>query len=178
MGLGGGSLLAALLVWWVWRSRVQLDAKAGARPRYSSPTVRLGDVPSQTELESWPVERLRLLVTAQFEATGYLARVRENGSDADLELLRPGHTKPSVLICCRAGSAGVVGTNVVRELFGTLISNGIQNGWIISAAQFSPDAQALATERGIELIDGAGLIERLQALDQMALAQVLERVGA
>jgi hypothetical protein len=177
MGLGGGSALAALLVWWVWRTRVQPGSK-GPKPGYAGHKVRLGDVPTQAELESWPVERLRSLVAAQFEATGYHSRVGGRGSEVDLELMRPGHTKPNVLVLCRPGSAGVVGPKAVRDIFGTVVSTGVEAGWIVSAAGFSAEARTLAHERGVELIDGAGLIERLRMLDPLALAQVLERVDA
>ena len=113
-----------------------------------------------------------------FEATGYNVRTRDHDGEASVELMRPGYTKPNVLVCCRPGGAGPVSAKVVREFFGTLVPSGVEAGWVVSAAGFADDARELAAERGIELIDGAGLIERLHALDPLALAQVLGRVGA
>ena len=178
VGLGGGALLAVALVWWVWRSRIQMGEGTGNRPKVSVPNVRRSDVPSVTEFTTWPVETVRLLVVALFEATGYKARRRPPGGDADLELLRAGHTTPSVLVCCRPGAAGPVGAKTVRELFGTLVSESVEAGWVIAPGGFSGEARAFAAERGIELIDAEGLIERLHALDSTVLAQVLGRAGA
>ena len=140
--------------------------------------MRLNDVPTVAELTAWSVENVRLLVAGLFEATGYQAHLRKHGGDADIELLRAGHTNPSVLVCCRPGTAGPVDAKTVRELFGTLISENVEAGWIIAPGGFSGEAQTFAADRGIELIDADGLIERLRALDQNVLVQVLGRAGS
>ena len=178
LGLGGGSVLAGFFVWRLWRSRMADGARVRVQPKFSGNGSRVSDVPSAIELQAWPAERVRLLVAAMFEAAGYEAHVRSGGIDADVELRRAGHAKPSVLVSCRPGSAGPVGAKVVRELFGSLVSESVTEGWIVALGGFSEDAQAIATERGIELIDADGVIERLRALDPMRLTRVLGRASA
>jgi hypothetical protein len=178
VGLGSGALLVVFLLWRLWRKNLRPGEGAAAQSRYSPPKVRLSDVPAIAELASWPAENVRLLVAGLFEAAGYKARLRKPGGDADIELLRAGRTKPSVLVCCRPGAAGPVGAKTVRELFGTLVSENVEAGWIIAPGGFSDEAQTFAADRGIELIGADGLIERLRALDPTVLGQVLGRVGA
>lgn len=177
IGLAGGAALAVVLVWWVWRTRVQLAVRRDDGPKFSRPAVRLTDVPTPAELAGWPVERTRSLVAALFEATGYKPRQTDHGGEVTVELLRPGHVQPSVLIACRSGDKAVE-AKVVREFFGTLVASGVPTGWVVSAAGFSDEAQRFAAERGIELIDGDGLTSRLHALDPLVLEGVLSRVGA
>ncbi|MBI5770197.1 MAG: restriction endonuclease [Verrucomicrobia bacterium] len=177
LGLGSGAVLALGLVWWVWRTRVQLSVRAGDGPKFSGPAVRLTDVPTPTELMAWPVAQMRTLVAAVFEATGYRTRLADHGDDATVELFRPGRAEPSVLVCCLSGATAVEAKRV-REFFGTMVSTGIDSGWIVAPGGFSTEARRFAAERGIELIDGQGLISRLQALDPLVLDRLLHRVGA
>jgi restriction endonuclease Mrr len=162
----------------VWRSRLEQFAAKPARPDKLQPNVRLRDIPSPGELQALPADRLRLLVAALFEVHGYTATVRTNDPDIDVELRLRGHPKPSVLVCCRPGSAGPIGAKAVREFFGSLVAASVDAGWIVAAGGFAEDAPAAATERGIELIDGEGLIDRLRQLPSADLGQVLSKAGA
>ena len=56
-----------------------------------------------------------------------------------------------------------------------LVSESVTEGWIVAPGCFSDDARAVAGERGIELIDGDGVIERLRARDHLLLTQLLGR---
>jgi restriction endonuclease Mrr len=178
LGLGGGLVLAAALVWWVWRNRIAEATGTSARLDKLQSNVRLKDLPSPAELQALPAERLRLLVAALFEANGYTATLRPGDPDIDVELRRRGHTKASVLVCCRPANAGLIGAKPVRELFGTLVASGVEAGWFVATGGFATEARAVAEERGIELIDGEGLIERLRQLPTAELGQVLGRAGA
>ncbi len=178
LGLGGGLLLAIVLVWWVWRSRGAQFAENPARADKLQSNVRLRDVPSGGELRALPVERLRLLVAALFETNGYHATLCADNADVDLELRRRGHTKANVLVCCRPAGPAAIGAKPVREFFAALVASGVETGWFVSAGEFAADARTVAEERGIELIDGEGLIERLRQLPQADLSQVLSRAGA
>jgi hypothetical protein len=178
VGLGSGVALAIALVWWVWRSRLDSGSALTERPVSFHTTVRLRDLPSPAELQALPVAALRQLAAALFEANGYTVAVRANDPDADLELRRRGHTKANVLVCCRPAGVGPVGAKPVRELFGTLVAAGVEAGWVVTSGTFAPEARAAATERGLELIDGEGLIERLRQLPSDDLGPVLARAGA
>lgn len=178
LGLGGGALLAIALVWWVWRSRMENLGEKPVQTGKLQPNVRLRDLPSIGELRALPVDALRRLVAALFEANGYQSTLRTDDADVDVELRRRGHTKANVLVCCRSAGVGVIGAKQVREFFGSLVASGADAGWIVAAGGFAEDAQAAAAERGIELIDGEGLIERLRQLPTAELGQVLSKAGA
>ena len=66
----------------------------------------------------------------------------------------------------------------MRELFGTLVAAGVEAGWVVTSGKFAPEAQSAASERGLELIDGEGLIERLRQLPTDDLGPVLAKAGA
>ena len=178
LGLGGGLALAGALVWWVWRSRIAESTGTSTRLDKLQFNVRLKDLPSLGELQALPAERLRLLVAALFEANGYTVALRPGDPDIDLELRLSGHAKATVLVCCRAANAGPIGAKPLREFFGTLVAAGVGAGWFIATGGFATEAHAVAEERGIELIDGEGLIERLRQLPNEELGRVLGPAGA
>ncbi len=178
VGLGSGVALAIALVWWVWRSRFDGGSELTERPVSFQPAIRLRDLPSLTELQALPTSALRQLAAALFEANGYTVAVRANDPDADLELRRRGHTKANVLVCCRPAGVSPIGAKPVRELFGTLVAAGVEAGWVVTSGKFAPEAQSAASERGLELIDGEGLIERLRQLPTDDLGPVLAKAGA
>jgi hypothetical protein len=178
LGLGGGLALALLLVWLVWRSRPLVNTTSAARPTRPQPGVRLRDLPSLAELQALPAEPLRQLVAALFEATGYTATIRPRDAEIDVELRLRGHAKASVLVCCRPAGAGPIGAKAVREFFGSLVASSVDAGWMVATGGFAEEAHPAAAERGIELIDGEGLIERLRQLPAAELGAVLSKAGA
>jgi restriction system protein len=142
------------------------------------PKVRLKDLPSLAELQALPTDRLRLLIAALFESNGYTATLRTGDADVDLELRRRGHTKANVLVCCRSAGPVPMGAKPVREFFGSLVASGVEAGWVITTGEFAADARTVADERGIELIDGEGVLDRLRQLPTAELGAVLTKAGA
>ncbi len=177
LGLGTGLVLAILLVWWVWRSRMGTTTTV-ARADNLQPLVRLKDLPTPAEIHALPLDRLRQLVAALFEAHGYTATIRAGDADGLIELRRRGHTKANVLVCCQHAALGAIGAKPVREFFATLVASGVEAGWFVGAGTFSAEARTVADERGIELIDDEGLIERLRQLPAADLGAVLAKAGA
>jgi restriction endonuclease/thioredoxin family protein len=174
--LGVGLALAIGFVWWVRRTRGQSTRPQREPPKLLKPKAVILELPTLPELVGWPTDRVRLLVSATFEAAGYKTRFPP-GREADIELLRPGHTKPTVLVRCRPGIVGAVGPKIVRELFAMVIAESIETGWVVSAGGFSKEAQVEAKERGVELISGEDLLERLHNLSAAALSAVLNRAA-
>lgn len=178
LGLGGGLVLAFLLVRWIWRDRMMEAVTNPARLEKLPHSVRLTDVPTLAELEALPLARLRLLVASLFEAAGYTATPHADDPDGNIELRLRGHAKASVLICCQHAQLGPIGAKPVREFFATLVASGVEAGWFVGTGEFTPEARTVAAERGIELIDGEGLIERLRHLPPAELGMVLAKAGA
>ena len=176
LGLSGGGMLVAVLLWWLWRTPRAVDPNADARQKNILTGLGLSGLPTAADLGAWPLERVQLLVTGLFEAGGYQVTRRTNA--AELELTRADDPKARVIACCWAGAMGQVHAKAMRELFGSLIAEDIANGWFIAVDGFSDDARAVAQERSIVLIDGAELTARLRQLPKMALMRILGRAGA
>ncbi len=73
----------------------------------------------------------------------------------------PGATR---LVHCKAWDAYRTGAKQVRELIAAKTASGALKGVLVTSGRFTHDAVALAAKNGIELIDGAGLLARLEAL--------------
>jgi len=175
--IGGGGAVALGLFWLVWRKRKPRAAPVSR----STIAARISDaasgLPSAAELLAWPKARVCALVAALAEADGYAAALEPAGGDKDVVLRRAGEPQPQVLVCCAAGSAGVVPAKRVRELLGTLTADGVGTGWFVAPAGFSTDARMYAAQHNIRLFDHDGLLAQLRDLPPLLLPKVLARLG-
>lgn len=149
-------LIAAALSFARRRKREVLVATAAATGFNSGPGSIAG--------MSW--REFELLVGEAFRLQGY--QVTESGGggpDGGVDLrLRRG--KETFLVQCKQWRATRVGVDVVRELYGVMAAEGSSGGFVVTAGQFTPDAQGFATGRNIKLVDG----KRLYGLIQQARA--------
>lgn len=104
---------------------------------------------------SW--QEFEQIVGQHFRSQGY--SVTEHGGDGpdggiDLALTRGSER---FLVQCKQWRAVKVGVTIVRELYGVMASQGATGGFVISAGEFTADAQAFSQGRNIELIDGGQL---------------------
>ncbi|NBW87121.1 MAG: restriction endonuclease [Planctomycetia bacterium] len=83
-----------------------------------------------------------------------------------------------MIACCRPGSRGPAHAKAIRELHGSLVAEGVANGWFVALAGFSNEARLLAEERGITLMDGAELLKGLNDVPKLALLRAFNRAGA
>lgn len=176
LGLGGGALIAAALMWWLWRGlRMVPNTTVESGNVFSG--LGLGNVPTEAELSTWPVERVRALAAGIFEEAGHKATMRAD-TNAEFTLAAPDATKPAVLVFCWSATAGPAHAKAMRALSGNLVADEIAQGWFVSPSGFYDEARAVAQERGIVLIDGADLIAQLKQLQALALRRVLARAEA
>ncbi len=176
LGLGGGAVFVALLVWWLWRSSPVVN-RAKEEPQKSVLTgLGLGGLPTAAELATWPVERLQLLVTGLFEAGGYQVTPRAS-NPSEFNLVRTADPKVRVIVSCWAGAAGPAHAKAIRELSGTLVAEDVANGWFVAVGGFFDEARTVAKERDIALIDGEDLLGRLRQLPRFALVRALGRAS-
>jgi restriction system protein len=117
--------------------------------------------------------RFEELAAAYFEALGFTVRVsppRASGN-VDISLSPEGSASAAVLVRCEPWNAYRVGIKPVRELRAAMTSARIGEGILLSASSFTQEAAAFAAKEKIELIDGAGLLLKLEALTpEQALA--------
>jgi restriction system protein len=57
-----------------------------------------------------------------------------------------------------------VGVSAVRDLYGTMMSEGANKGILVTTSGYGPDAFDFAKDKPIELIDGGGLLYLLVGL--------------
>jgi hypothetical protein len=176
LGLAGGATIAVLILWWLWRAPRLKDPKEPP-PRELLTGLTRGSIPTAQQLATWPADRLQLLVASMFEAGGYEVRVRKQQPD-ELELTRTEDPAVRVIACCRPGSRGPAHAKAIRELHGSLVAEGVANGWFVALAGFSNEARLLAEERGITLMDGAELLKGLNDVPKLALMRAFNRAGA
>src|SRR5712664_378063 len=110
--------------------------------------------------------RFEELCAAYFEALGFTTRIsqRANGS-ADIGLCAAGAANAAVLVHGAAWNAYRVGIKPVRELRAAMTSAGAGEGVLVTSGSFTQEAVAFAAKEKIDLIDGAGLLAKLQALE-------------
>ena len=172
-GLGGGSFLAVVLLWFFWRTR------ATAAGRVSTAAERVADAasggPSVVDVAEWSHGRLRAVVRAMAQTDGYQVAVRAGGSEGDLSLVRSGEDRVTVIVMCAVVRAGPVSAKRLRELSGTSTLEEVGTGWFVGLGGCSSEARIYAQEHGLSLIGVERLREQLRALTERDLANVLAR---
>ncbi len=106
---------------------------------------------------SW--NKFEQLVGEAYRQQGY--QVNENGGSGpddgiDLTLTRAGQR---ILVQCKHWRSTKIGVTIVREHLGVMTAHGADHGVIVGSGEFTAPAIAFANNNGIELIDGAALIQ-------------------
>ena len=103
---------------------------------------------------------------AYFEAQGFTTRItftRPSG-EADIALCAAGAGSASILLHCKAWDPYRVGMRGLRELHAAMSAAGVAQGMLITSGRATQEAMIFAAKEHIELIDGAALLARLDAL--------------
>lgn len=169
-----GGALAVFIVWRMWR-RTRMRPSLPVSSMAARIDAAAGGLPTLSEMNTWPQSRLVAIVTALAEADRYSAQRRASG-EIDLELRKPGDLKPRVVVMCSPSSSGVVPTKRLRELFGHMAAEGVEQGWIVSPTGFSADAREYAGAHKIVLIGADGLHGMMREIPPVALPALLARV--
>jgi restriction system protein len=106
-----------------------------------------------------------LLCVRYFEAHSAVQEVKKTGAGADggvdIKLKSNGET---VLIQCKQRAHSKIGVATIREFFGTMVSNKVKYGVVITTTQFTEDAIAFSRSNDIDLIDGNEFWKKLDSL--------------
>ncbi len=76
------------------------------------------------------------------------------------------------LVQCKQWRAYKVSVNVVRELFGVMVSKGAAGGFVVTSGVFTAEAKSFVKEQNIELLDGTELIKMIGKVHDDAPASV------
>lgn len=109
------------------------------------------------------------LVGEAYRRQGYqVAETGGAGADGgvDLVLKKDGET---VLAQCKQWKTSKVGVKVVRELYGIVTAEGATRGILIASGTYTPEAQAFARGKPLELISGPGLAKLIGQVKKQPL---------
>jgi hypothetical protein len=139
----------------------------------SSPTRLTAELLNQLE---W--RRFEVLVTAYFNNTGIRATRSRVGADGgvDIYLYRDGEGRPCSYVQCKAWHVYKVGVKPVRELFGVMAAEGINEGYFATTGQFTEEAERFATGKSLRLLTGERIIEMVNALPGDRLLTLLREI--
>ena len=171
-----------------WRtagSRAIHDKPSGARRQSDAPNPTIASPHDLTKPTEWSVDALKQLEWKRFEmlcvwyyeAMGFTVTTVPHGADGgiDATLYKEGMSDPIAVVQCKAWRSPVK-VEPVRALGGVMHSKKVKRGVFWSLTGFiGQPVKDYAAEAGIQLLDGAGIVERIRALDQYTQATLLAK---
>lgn len=122
-------------------------------------------------------KRFEMLCVWYYEAMGFIVKTVPHGADGgiDATLYKDGMAAPIAVVQCKAWRSPVK-VEPVRALGGVMHSKQVKRGVFWSLAGFiGKPVQTYAAEAGIQLLDGAGIVERIRTLDTDKQTRLLAR---
>lgn len=192
--VAGAAGAVALIIWLVRRRRRASESTLLAPPMNVTPVPRPEPVhASRCEVDTrvpqeepvvWSLELLRELEWKRFEDVvavyfrwkGRRANTTRIGPDGgiDVFLFRDPDPTPYAVVQCKAWNSYKVGIKPVRELLGVMASEKISKGCFITTGMFTEEAREFAERNPLKLIDGADFLHRIEALPEVARAELLD----
>lgn len=122
-------------------------------------------------LEPLSLEQLYNLHPAEFERyvarlfrqKGYKVVVRGRSGDLGVDLVITRHGGKRAIAQCKR-YRNTIGPDIVRELYGTLIHEGVSHAFLVTTASISDSARAWAQGKPMTLIDGPMLVTLARSL--------------
>lgn len=98
-------------------------------------------------------------VAAVFAGYGYQVRHRGGSGDdgVDLEIHYPEQVKYGIVQC--KAHQGTLPPTHVRALYGAMLHEGAEEGWLITTGRVGPNARAWAAGKPIRIVDGRTLAQ-------------------
>ena len=113
-------------------------------------SARVADILGRVRTMGWA--DFSPLIAAAFQREGYRVTEIAEGA-ADFELCKGSRVS---LVCCRRWKAAHTGAGPLRELYAAKEAHEAHECIYIAAGDFSDNARAFATEKGIKLLDETG----------------------
>lgn len=144
---------------------VPVPVSAGVPPVLPGPHAPMLPVALLRELE-W--KRFEEVTELYFRLTGWGTQQTRIGPDGgvDINLFRPPDTTIAAVVQCKAWNTYKIGVKPVRELFGVMAAGKIPAGYFVTSGTYTQEASGFAAQVGLTLIDGDGLVGRIQQLPE------------
>jgi len=101
-------------------------------------------------------------VAKLFERMGYSVAVTQASADEGVDIFLERHGRRAIVQCKKY--EGSVGQPTVRDFYGAMIHNRVDQGFLVTTGTFSLPAQTWAAGKQIHLVDGAELVDWLESL--------------
>lgn len=134
-----------------------LFLRAARRQKRAEGTITTDDLYalSPAEFEGYVADLFRR------KGNRVILRGQSGDHGVDLELEHSGNRR-AIVQCKRYRNA--IGPDIVRELFGTMIHEGVHHAFLVTTADISPAARKWARNKPITLIDGLTLVKIAESL--------------
>lgn len=179
----GGVVLLGAVGYFVWRSRqrqLELEATAvDATPVGAAAVSRAVEAGfSAPFLASLDAARFEELVAAYYAKTGVVAtRVPSDpASPFQIRISWKGEARPFALVQCLAQPEGAVDTKPLLRLHAVLEKEKLRRGYVVTPGKFAPAAREFAEQKGLTLLPGDVLLEKLMALPDSARSELMRAI--
>ncbi len=143
------------------------------RPLEESLIMPLAEIP--VTFTEWSIEALRilewkrfeLLTAAYYSALGFRSETVTAGADGgiDVKLFKTDPVRPVAIVQCKAWNTHAVGVKEIRELLGVMTHEKVKYGIFVTTGSYTNDALAFGHANPIQLVDGLGLLDGIQKLE-------------
>jgi restriction system protein len=110
--------------------------------------------------------RFEELCVAYYQALGFTTRIAKASAEGGVDILlhAQGAESASSIVRCKAWDAYRVGVKPVQELRSAMAAVGVGEAVLLTSGRFTQAAFDLARKEHVELVDGAVLLHKLNAL--------------
>jgi hypothetical protein len=167
----------------IWRARqraLELAATTVSQTPFSIEPAADGSRFSEALLSRLDANRFEALVAAYYSKTGVVAERTKAGPTAGvhIRIAWKGESRPFACVQCIARPDAPVDTPRLKELLAVLTAEDIRRGYVVTTGDFSPAAQDFTEEKHLTLLSGAVLLEKLNALPEVARKELLREIAA
>lgn len=111
-------------------------------------------------------KRFEQLTEAYFQHMGWRTKLARCGADGgvDIRLYKASGSEVSAIVQCKAWNTYKVGIKPVRELFGVMAAERVQEGFFVTTGIYTDEARAFSSGIKMVLIDGMKFISQIEKL--------------
>jgi restriction system protein len=123
-------------------------------------------------------KRFELVVQRYYSATGVRAELTCAGADGgiDVKLFHSGEDHAFSYVQCKAWGTNKVNIRLVREFFGVMAADKVEQGVLITTSDFWPDARVFANANGIATLTAEDFVTMFAALSDTVRASIIAEV--
>ena len=170
---------AGFLVWRRQQRQLELAATSVSRtPFLAAATTATGARFTAELLGKLEWKRFEELVAAYYSKTGVVA-VRTKGgpqSAVHIKISWKGEPRPFACVQCISRPSGLVDAKPLQDLFAVIAAEDIRRGYLVTTGKFNVPARDFSEEKHLTLLTGDLLLEKLNALPDMARNELMQEI--